>query len=154
MHPDCHEANEAAMSIASDSRKAGMFGQIVEWWRDLRAGRAGLDELQNCGSEADNIARDVGLSSSDLRLIAAKRPSAADQLEPRLAALLMDRAALQHTDPLVVRDLERVCTLCGEKRQCERDLARHPTDAVWRTYCPNAPTLQALGEAGSRGRRL
>jgi hypothetical protein len=47
-------------------------------------------------------------------------------------------------DPLIMRDLERVCTLCGSKRRCERDLAAHPDDEVWRTYCPNAPTLEAL----------
>jgi len=141
------------MTIASGSRSIGMFGRITEWWRDFCAGRARLDELQNCGTELGDIARDVGLSTSDLYTIAAKRPGAADQLNLRLEALDMDRAALLHTDRLAVRDLERVCALCGEKRQCERDLARHPDDPIWRTYCPNARTLHVLGDSVTTGRQ-
>ncbi len=138
------------MAIAIGSRKVGMFGRIAERWRDFRAG---LDELQNCGTEVGHIAQDVGLSASDLYTIAAKRPGAADQLKLRLEALDMDRAALLHGDPLAARDLERVCTLCGEKRRCERDLARDPGDPIWQTYCSNAPTLQALGAGADAGRQ-
>jgi len=147
------EPKEAAMTIASSSRRIGLFGRIAKWWRDFCAGRARLDELQNCGTELGHIARDVGLSTSDLYTIAAKRPGAADQLKQRLEALDMDRTALPHTDLLVVRDLERVCALCGEKRRCERDLARHPDDPIWQTYCPNAHTLHALGDTSTAGRR-
>jgi len=141
------------MTTASGSPKIGIFGRIAEWWRDFRARRTRLDELQSCGTELGHIARDVGLSTFDLYTIAAKRPGAADQLKQRLEALDMDRTALPHTDPRVVRDLERVCTLCGEKRQCERDLARHPDDPIWQTYCPNAHTLHALGDTSTAGRR-
>ena len=141
------------MTIASGSRKVGMFGRIAEWWRELGAGWARLDELQNCGTEFGHIARDVGLSPSELCVIAAKRPDAADQVKRRLEALHMDVAALRRADPLVARDLERVCTLCGEKRRCECDLARHPDDPIWRTYCSNAHTLQALGEGAPASRQ-
>jgi hypothetical protein len=56
-----------------------------------------------------------------------------------------------HADPMVVRDLERVCTVCGSKRRCDRDLAHHPDDPVWRTYCPNVQTLEALETESKRG---
>jgi hypothetical protein len=134
------------MTVANDSEPAGLFGGLVQWWRNLRAARAGIDELASCGREAGNIARDVGLSTAELYTIAAKRPDAADQLKLRLEALHLDRGALQRSEPVVVRDLERTCTLCGEKRRCERDLARTPDDPVWQSYCPNAHTLQALEE--------
>jgi uncharacterized protein YjiS (DUF1127 family) len=127
----------------------GFVGGIAKWWRSLRDARSRLGELQGCGSEAANIARDIGLSRADFYTIAAKRPDSANQLKRRLAALDIDEAALLRNDPRVTRDLERVCSLCGQKRQCERDLARHPDDPVWRTYCPNTHTLDALKEEAS-----
>jgi hypothetical protein len=139
--PGWGKAKEASMTIATGS---GMFGVLAAWWRNLGAGRAGLGELQNCGDQVGHVARDVGLTSHELYALAAKRPDAADQLKQRLAALHIDRAAVLETDPMVMRDLERVCTICGSKRRCDRDLARHPDDPVWRTYCPNTQTLEAL----------
>ena len=118
------------------------------WWRNMRAARASLGELEECGKEAAHIARDLGLAPSELRSIAAKGPDAAAQLEMRLEALHVDPAALRRDEPLVMRDLERVCSVCGSKRHCERDLARFPDDDAWRKYCPNATTLAAL-KAGS-----
>jgi hypothetical protein len=139
------------MTVASDNGPAGLFGGLVKWWRNMRAARLQVDELESCGREAGNIARDMGLSTAELYTIAAKRPDAADQLKLRLEALHLDRGALQRSDPMTVRDLERTCTLCGEKRRCERDLARTPDDPVWQSYCPNAHTLHALKEDERRG---
>jgi uncharacterized protein YjiS (DUF1127 family) len=134
------------MTTTSGNGSAGIVVGLARWWRSLRGARSRLGELHGCGSEAANIARDIGLSRADLYTIAAKRPDAADQLKRRLAALDIDEAALLHDDPRVARDLERVCSLCGQKRQCERDLARDPGDPIWRTYCPNTLTLDAVKE--------
>jgi hypothetical protein len=117
---------------------------LIAWWRNLRAAWACFDELRNCGDGIGAIARDVGLSGSDLRIVAAKRPNAADQLKLRLEALPLDRAAALRADPLVMRDLERVCSVCGSKRQCKRDWILDPGDEAWRGYCRNAPTLESL----------
>jgi hypothetical protein len=128
-------------------KRTGMFGALAEWWRNFRAELARVRELDACGPEVGHIARDVGLSESELRTIAAKRPDAADQLKLRLEAMHLDSAELQRSDPLVMRDLERVCTVCGSKRQCTRDWIRYPDDEAWRAYCPNAQTLDALDGA-------
>ena len=133
------------MMMMSDVR-AGIFGGFSEWWHNLRTAWNEVDELKRCGRETENIARDVGLSTSELYTIAAKRPDAANQVRRRLEALHLDRDELLHAYPRVARDLERTCTLCGAKRQCERDLASRPDDPVWRSYCPNAHTLKALQE--------
>ena len=132
------------MKEANGGGRSGRVAALVEWYRNLLAAWASFDEVCNCSDDIGATARDVGLSRSDLRIIAAKRPDAADQLNLRLEALHLDRAAMLRTDPLVVRDLERVCTMCGSKRQCRRDWILHPTDEIWRTYCPNAPSLDAL----------
>ncbi len=130
------------MTIASESR-------LSRWWRNFRATRIGLGDLAGAGSEAQNIARDVGLSTTELYALAREHPDAADQLQQRLAALHLDPDALAPNEA-VLRDLERTCSLCGAKRRCERDLARSPDDPVWQTYCPNADTLQALQEEKKR----
>jgi hypothetical protein len=122
---------------------------VSAWWRYWRAARERVGELEGCGSELARIARDVGLAPSELRTIAAKRPDAADQLKLRLEALHLDGAALRRDEPLVMRDLERVCTQCGSKRRCVRDWVRHPDDQAWREYCPNAMTLDALDDRTS-----
>jgi len=117
---------------------------IAAWWRNMRAARASLGELEQCGKDVTRIARDIGLAPSELRNIARKGPDAADQLRLRLEALHLDRAAMQRDEPLIMRDLERVCTQCGSKRRCTRDFVRFPDDTGWREYCPNATTLDAL----------
>lgn len=139
------------MATKTDGGRRGIFGGLVEWWRDLHAQLARVRELDNCGDDLGRIARDVGLSCSELRTIAAKRPDAADQLKLRLEALHLDHAALSRADPMLVRDLERVCTVCGSKRRCTRDWLRHPDDSEWRRYCPNATTLESLDSGPAAG---
>ena len=62
----------------------------------------------------------------------------------RTGSFKQPRAQLARGEPQVLRDLERVCTLCGKKRKCEHDLMIHPSHPAWTQYCPNAPTLSAL----------
>jgi hypothetical protein len=134
------------MTSSTGNPWTAMSTGLSAWWHNLRAAFARFGELDRCGGELERIARDVGLAPSELRTIAAKRPDAADQLKLRLEALHLDRDALLHDDPLVMRDLERVCTACGSKRRCVRDWARFPDDAAWRGYCPNAMTFDALSD--------
>jgi hypothetical protein len=93
--------------------------------------------------EVSAIALDLGLSDQDLRAIAAQGPQAARQLIDRMAALSLDAASIANMHPDVMRDMQRLCSLCAVKSRCTHDLAAH-NDARWPDYCPNAPTLQAL----------
>src|SRR6516165_10680203 len=43
----------------------------------------------------------------------------------------LDRMEITHADPQVMRDLQRVCTVCGSKRRCEHDFAKNPSDPAW-----------------------
>ena len=68
-----------------------------------------------------------------------------------LTALGIDRQDLARTEPLVLRDMERVCSLCNHKRQCDRDLAAGTAAAHYEEYCGNADTIDGLGQRrGSR----
>ena len=45
----------------------------------------------------------------------------------------------------MLRDMERVCSLCNHKRQCDRDLAAGTSAAHYQEYCGNADTIDGLG---------
>ena len=69
---------------------------------------------------------------------------AADELPLLLKALGIDEAALARTHPLVLRDMERVCTLCRHKARCDMDLADGTSAEYFSSYCPNEPTIKQL----------
>ena len=63
-----------------------------------------------------------------------------------LKALGIDEADLSRTEPLVLRDMERVCAMCAHKRQCDRDLAAGTSAEHYEGYCLNASTIDSLGQ--------
>ena len=71
-------------------------------------------------------------------------PHAADELPKLLKALGIDEAALARTEPLVLRDMERICALCNHKRQCNHDLAAGTSAEHYHQYCLNASTIDDL----------
>jgi hypothetical protein len=66
----------------------------------------------------------------------------------RMAVVRIDRDLLASDDPLLFRELQGLCTLCQSKERCVQDFAQECDDAGrqdWHEYCPNAPTLNAVG---------
>jgi hypothetical protein len=102
-------------------------------------------DLDRCGpAEIGRMARDVGVSEADLCVLAGKWPDAGDLLYWRMNEIELDPREITQAEPQVMRDLQRVCTVCGSKRRCEHELAKKPSDPAWQKYCPNATTLSAL----------
>ena len=91
------------------------------------------------------IASELRMSSTDLEALVRQGPHAADELPKMLQALGIDQKALARTEPFVLRDMERVCSLCNHKRQCDRDLAAGTAAAHYGEYCGNADTIDGLG---------
>jgi hypothetical protein len=126
--------------ITQTDEQRGLFGRFGRWFQERTLRRTTLAELQSCGpAEMERMARDLGMSQGELSVLAGKWPDSADLLSRRL-----QQVKLARVEPQVLRDLERVCTLCGSKRKCEHDLAIHPANSAWTGYCPNAPTISAL----------
>jgi hypothetical protein len=92
----------------------------------------------------ERLARDVGVSQADLRILAGKWPDCVGLLSRRLQQVELDAGNIAQTEPYVLRDLQRVCALCASKRRCEHDLTGKSSDPAWEEYCPNAQTLRAL----------
>jgi hypothetical protein len=118
---------------------------IAGWINKYRNMRGAHDELEHCSQEdVMQIAKDLGVSVSDLRGLAAKGPGAADTLHKMLLALSVDPQDVAKADPAAMRDLQRLCVVCGQKRRCQHELARGTAAEHFREFCPNAYTLDAL----------
>jgi hypothetical protein len=95
-------------------------------------------------AEFNRIASDLRLSPADLDELVRHGPHAADELPKLLKALGIDQEDLARIEPMVLHDMERVCALCGHKRECDRDLAEGTSAEHYAEYCLNAPTIEEL----------
>lgn len=120
-------------------RVVGIFGDWLKHRRELREMR----EMD--AANFNQIAGELRMTSADLEALVRQGPHAADELPLMLSALGIDHDALARTEPLVLRDMERVCALCSHKRQCDRDLAAGIAAVHYEAYCGNAPTIDSLG---------
>src|SRR5258708_4305901 len=119
-----------------------MFG---DWLKHRRA----LSEIRQLDTgEFDRIAGDLRVSPADLNNL-VRQGQGTDELAKLLDALGIDEEALARTEPMVLRDMERVCALCHHKRQCDRELAAGTSAEHYDGYCPNAPTVNSLGQAAN-----
>jgi hypothetical protein len=117
-----------------------LLGSVVKWLR-MWGPDANAVELERCGDDIRRIAADSGLSVADLRRLVSLGPDAAALLPHMMEALNLDPAA---TPPEVLRDLQRVCSLCRNKTECTCELARGSADASYMDFCPNTETLRSL----------
>ena len=127
-----------------------VFDAIARWVKTYRDTIDTGRQLGDCGpEEVATIARDLMLAPRDLMTLTRGGPDAARLLQDLLKGLGVDPAALAQTDPVVMRDLQRLCVSCGYKRQCERDLADGKLAETYHDYCPNAYTLEMLFDRSS-----
>src|SRR5499426_688665 len=92
---------------------------LIDKFADWLKHRRELREIRRMNrTDFELIARDLRVSPDDLeRLVAAGRQSA-DEMPKMLGALGIDVADLARTEPLLVRDMQRVCSLCRDKAHC------------------------------------
>jgi hypothetical protein len=131
--------------MTTSPRHWPVLDNVSRWYRNWRTAREGGFELECVGAaEVERIAQELGLSSFELRELVT-HPDDRDLLAKRLSGVRPEARAIAESDASVLRDLQRVCAMCGFKYRCARDLAVNPAAEDWRDYCPNAATLRALG---------
>ena len=88
-------------------------------------------------SVVERIANDLQVSPADLEELVHRAPTA-DELPRLLEALGISARDLARVEPMVGANLERVCTLCKSKPECNRDLASGASAEHYQEYCLNA----------------
>ena len=118
---------------------------LIDTFADWLKHRRGLSEIRQMDrGDFERIASELRVSPGELDTLVRRGPHAADELPRLLKALGIDQTDLARTEPMVLRDMERVCALCHDKRQCDRDLAAGTSAERYEGYCLNAPTIDAL----------
>ncbi|MGC2779865.1 MAG: DUF6455 family protein [Bradyrhizobium sp.] len=120
-----------------------LIDSFAQWLRHRRE----LSELRQLDrDDFERIAMDLQVTPADLDALVRHGEHAADELPRMLKALGIDETALGRAEPLVLRDMERVCAMCKDKPRCHRDLAASSGEH-YEEYCLNAPTIDRLGIA-------
>ena len=115
-----------------------VFGDWLKHRREMR-------EMRHLDTGLfDDVARDLGMASTDLEKFVRRGPRAADELPRLLEVLGIDAAALARSEPAALRDMERVCISCKRKVQCNNDLEIGVSARDYEDYCLNASTMNAL----------
>lgn len=118
-----------------------LIGKFADWLKHRRE----LHEVRQLDrTEFDLIASDLRISPSDLDQLVQRGPHGADELPQMLKGLGISEDDLKRTQPMLVRDMQRVCALCHDKAHCDRELAAGTAAEHYRGFCPNAPSIDAL----------
>jgi uncharacterized protein YjiS (DUF1127 family) len=115
-----------------------LIDAFANWLQQRRE----LNEMRRMDrGDFERIAEDLRIAPGDLDALVRHGPHAADELPKMLKALGIDEQALARTQPMVLRDMERVCALCDHKAQCDHDLIAGTAAEHYEDYCLNAPTI-------------
>ena len=118
-----------------------LINTFADWLRH----RQDLSDIRQMDTtEFNHIAGDLRVTPGELDTLVRQGPHAADEMPKLLKVLGIDEADLARIEPLVLRDMERVCAMCASKRQCDRDLAAGTSAEHYEGYCLNAPTIASL----------
>ena len=117
-----------------------MFENLADWLKRRRE-RAELGALD--AGERDRVAHDLGVSAAELDFLVRESHDPV-QLPQMLEALRIDEAAVRRAEPAMLRDMQRVCSLCPSTDLCEYALAQGIASFAYPDFCPNADTLKGL----------
>ncbi|MDF0584899.1 hypothetical protein [Bradyrhizobium yuanmingense] len=121
---------------------------LIESFANWVKHRREINEMRQLDrADFDRIANDLRIAPDDLEELVRHGRHAADELPKLLDQLGISTEALGRAQPLLLRDLERVCSFCNHKGQCDRDLADGTAAENYHGYCANASTLETLERA-------
>jgi hypothetical protein len=129
----------------SDSLVETAFKAIADWVTYYRNAIGFNNELGMCGpDEVMRMAKDIGVTPSQLHELVRKGPNSADLLKTMLVALRVDPKIIADMDPLVMREMKWLCITCNNKKRCEHELAKGTATEHFHEFCPNAVSIDEL----------
>jgi uncharacterized protein YjiS (DUF1127 family) len=122
-----------------------IVASAINLFGDWLRRRQEMHELREMNSgDFARIVRDLSISPAELDSFVRLGPHASDELPKLLEALGIDEAKLSQTQPVLQRDMVRVCAACQQKARCDRDLDAGTTAQHYAEYCANAPAIDEL----------
>lgn len=126
-----------------------MIRTFAEWLKRRRE----LAELGALDSdERDRLAHDLGVSANALDFLVREGHDPVE-LPQMMAAIGIDEAALRRVHPALVRDMERVCSMCESTNLCRNELAMGTAGVSYPYFCPNSEELVELSGKGAAAER-
>ena len=117
-----------------------LFGDWLKQRRELNE----LIEFAADPGELERVARELNVTPADLERLMLQGSHGENELPYTLTALGIDETALRRAQPVLLRDMERVCSFCTHKRQCHEELAAGTAATNYVEYCENADTIDTL----------
>jgi hypothetical protein len=139
-------SHERERTMATRSKTYPIVENGINLFGDWLKHRQEMREIcdMNSGDFA-RIARDLSVSPTELDAIIRQGPHASDELPRLLKTLGIDEKMLSRTQPVLQRDMVRVCASCQQKALCNHDLEAGTLAQRYEEYCSNAPAIDELG---------
>ena len=118
---------------------------IADWVTNYRTAVGFNDEFGMCEpDEVARMAKDIGVTPSQLQELVRKGPDSANLLKRMLVALHVDPKIIADMDPLVMREMQWLCITCNNKKRCEHELAKGTATEHFHEFCPNAVSIEEV----------
>ena len=98
--------------MSAQDAVGALLARIGRWWQrgdDLHA----LD-----GAEIERIAADLSIDTGTLKDLGTRGPGSSDLLYERMRVLGMSKEEVDRAAEGFLRDLQRTCVCCDQKRIC------------------------------------
>ncbi|RQH03747.1 DUF6455 family protein [Bradyrhizobium sp. RP6] len=134
--------------MSTASRPYPIVQDLIESFASWLKHRREMNEMRQLDrADFDRIANDLRIAPDDLEELVRHGRHAADELPKMLEQLGISAERLGRAQPLLLRDMERTCSLCNHKGECDRDLTEGTAAENYHGYCANASTLESLDRA-------
>ena len=123
--------------MATQTKSYPIVENVINLFGDWLKHRQEMRELRDMDSgDFVRIARDLCVSPAELDAVVRQGPHASDELPRLLKVLGIDQATLSRTQPVLQRDMVRVCASCGQKALCNHDLDAGASPNTMRNTAP------------------
>jgi len=140
--------------VTPSNKSNPLVDKVIDIFGDWLKQRREIREMRELDAgEFTRIAHELCLTPVELDTFVRQGPHATHELPKLLKALGINEEALARSQPLVLRDMERVCASCIRKAQCDRDLDAGTSDQNYQKYCLNASTIDSLDQTRRRTER-
>lgn len=120
----------------------GLLSRVFSWLVTHHVREGEIAALSR--ADLRDLARDIGVSESDLTTMAASDSDGRGLMEQMIRAHGLDPTVIPSMPAALLRDLRAVCDRCGSKGRCQRDLVDGTAAVNCHAYCGNAEAFEAL----------